>query len=346
MAPWCRSPGRTEGRSVSTIYDVARLADVSPATVSRVLNDRSDVNPEMARRVRASVEMLGYRPNSVARNLRRRVASVWALIISDIENPHFTALVRGVEDVASSNGYSVVLCNSDEELGKERSYIDVALAERMAGVVISPSSDRDSAVGPLLDAGVPVVTIDRRLRNSPVDSVVVTNKKGAQEATRHLLDGGYRRVACITGPTRTTTASQRLAGYRAALSEAGLSHDPSLVVVADYKEAGGAEAARTLLALPEPPDALFVANSLMTMGALGWLTEAGVSIPDQVGLVGFDDLPWSRLVHPRLTAVAQPTYHLGRTAAQMLVERAVDPGSSVRSVTLPTSLVVRDSSRR
>ncbi|MDQ1598862.1 MAG: LacI family transcriptional regulator [Actinomycetota bacterium] len=340
------SAHRPRERSLSTIYDVARLANVSPATVSRVLNDRSDVNPEMARRVRASVEMLGYRPNSVARNLRRRVASVWALIISDIENPHFTALVRGVEDVASSNGYSVVLCNSDEELGKERSYIDVALAERMAGVVISPSSDRDSAIGPLLDAGVPVVTIDRRLRNSPVNSVVVTNKKGAQEATRHLLDGGYRRVACITGPTRTTTASQRLAGYRAALSEAGVEHDPSLVAVADYKEAGGAEATRTLLALPEPPDALFVANSLMTMGALGWLTEAGVSIPDQVGLVGFDDLPWARLVHPRLTAVAQPTYDLGRTAAQMLVERASDPGSPVRGVTLPTRLVVRDSSLR
>lgn len=331
---------------MSTIYDVARLANVSPATVSRVLNDRSDVNPELAKRVRASVQMLDYRPNSVARNLRRRVAAVWALIISDIENPHFTALVRGVEDVASSNGYSVVLCNSDEELAKERSYVDVALAERMAGVVISPSSDRDSAIGPLIDGGIPVVTIDRRLRNSPADSVVVTNKRGAQEATRHLIDAGYRRIACITGPTRTTTASQRLAGYRAALREAGIAQDPRLAMVADYKEVGGAQATQALLALPEPPDALFVANSLMTMGALGWLAEAGIAVPDQIGLVGFDDLPWSRLVHPRLTAVAQPTYDLGRTAAQMLVERVADPDSPVRSVTLPTSLVVRDSSRR
>lgn len=331
---------------MSTIYDVARLAAVSPATVSRVLNDRGDVNPEMAQRVRASVEMLGYRPNSVARNLRRKVASVWALIISDIENPHFTALVRGVEDVARSNGYSVVLCNSDEELEKERGYVDVALAERMAGVVISPSSDRDSAIGPLLDGGVPVVTIDRRLRRSPVNSVVVANKAGAHAATSHLLDGGYRRVACITGPTRTTTAAQRLAGYRSALADAGVGFDPALLRTADYKEAGGAEAARELMAMPDPPDALFVANSLMTMGALGALVEAGVSIPDQVGLVGFDDLPWSRLVSPKLTAVAQPTYELGRTAAEMLVERAAAPDAPVRSVTLPTRLVVRDSSRR
>ncbi len=331
---------------MSTIYDVARLADVSPATVSRVLNDRGDVNPEMAQRVRASVEMLGYRPNSVARNLRRKVASVWALIISDIENPHFTALVRGVEDVARSNGYSVVLCNSDEELEKERGYVDVALAERMAGVVISPSSDRDSAIGPLLKGGVPVVTIDRRLRSSPVNSVVVANKQGAHEATAHLLANGFRRVACITGPTRTTTAVQRLAGYRSALTEAGIAADPQLVRTADYKEVGGAEAARELMSLSEPPDALFVGNSLMTMGALGWLADAGISIPDQVGIVGFDDLPYARLVSPRLTTVAQPTYELGRTAAQMLVERAGDPDAPVRSVTLPTRLVIRDSSRR
>jgi LacI family transcriptional regulator len=331
---------------VSTIYDVARLASVSPATVSRVLNDSGGVNPEMAQRVRASVEMLGYRPNVVARNLRRKVASVWALIISDIENPHFTALVRGVEDVARSNGYSVVLCNSDEELAKERDYVAVALAERMAGVVISPSSDRDSAIGPLLDAGVPVVTIDRRLRASPVNSVVVSNKKGAQEATRHLLDGGYTRVACITGPTRTTTAAQRLAGYRSALTEAGREPDPQLVRIADYKESGGASAMRSLLDLPQPPDALLVANSLMTMGALGCLADAGVRIPEEMGIVGFDDLPWARLVSPRLTAVAQPTYDLGRTAAEMLVERAADPEAPVRTVTLPTQLVVRDSSRR
>lgn len=331
---------------MSTIYDVARLAAVSPATVSRVLNGGSGVNVQMAERVRASVEMLGYRPNVVARNLRRKVAAVWALIISDIENPHFTALVRGVEDVARSNGYSVVLCNSDEELAKERDYVEVALAERMAGVVISPWSDRDSAIGPLLDAGVPVVTIDRRLTASPVNAVVVSNRRGAQEATRHLLEGGYARVACITGPTRTTTAAQRLAGYRSALREAGCQPDPELLRVADYKELGGANAVRSLLDMSDPPDALFVANSLMTMGALGFLAEAGIRIPEEMGIVCFDDLPWARFVSPRLTAVAQPTYDLGRTAAEMLVQRAGDPAAPVRTVTLPTQLVVRESSRR
>lgn len=331
---------------MATIYDVARLASVSAATVSRVLNDKGDVNPDMARRVRESVDMLGYKPNGVARNLRRKRAAVWALIISDIENPHFTALVRGVEDVARASGHSVVLCNSDEELDKERDYLEVALAERMAGVVISPSSDRDSVLGPLVDGGVPVVTIDRRLRHSPVSSVVVTNRKGAQQATEHLVQAGYQRIACVTGPQRTTTATQRLAGYRAALTAAGRPADSRLVRMADYKQAGGAEAVRSLLALPEPPDALFLANSLMTMGALRALAEARVEVGAEMGVVGFDDLPWASLIRPALTAVAQPTYDLGRAAADMLLERSADPAAPVRTVSLPTRLIVRDSSRR
>lgn len=329
-----------------TIYDVARLAAVSPATVSRVLNDRSDVNPDMARRVRESVQQLGYRPNGVARNLRLKVAAVWALIISDIENPHFTSLVRGVEDGARASGHSVVLCNSDEQLERERRYVDVALAERMAGVVISPSSDRESALGPLLDAGVPVVTIDRRLRNSPVSSIVVANKRGAHEATRHLMEGGYRRIACVTGPLRTSTAAQRLAGYLGALAEAGVVADPDLVRIADFKEVGGADAVRSLLQLRKPPDAIFSANSLMTMGALGALADAGIRVAHDIGVVGFDDLPWARLMHPALTTVAQPTYEIGRSAADMLLERAGRPDAPVRTVTLPTRLVVRESSQR
>lgn len=329
-----------------TIYDVARLAEVSPATVSRVLNGRGEVNDDMARRVRESVRMLGYRPNSVARNLRRKVAAVWALIISDIENPHFTALVRGVEDVARANGHSVVLCNSDEQLDRERSYIDVALAERMAGVVISPSSDRESALGPLLDAGVPVVSIDRKIQRSPVSSVVVDNKAGAHEATRHLVASGYRRIACVTGPGGISTAAQRLAGYQSALTEAGLPYDRTQVVGGDFREAGGAEAVRALLASPHPPDALFVANGLMAMGAVAALSDAGIRVPEDMGLVAFDDMPWARLLRPGLTCVAQPTYDIGRTAAEMLLESTARPQAPPRRVTLPTRLVVRDSSRR
>jgi LacI family transcriptional regulator len=329
-----------------TIYDVARLASVSPATVSRVLNDRGDVDATLAARVREAVKMLGYRPNIVARNLRRQVADVWALIISDIENPHFTSMVRGVEDVAQANGHSVVLCNSDEELAKESRYVEVAVAERMAGVLISPASDRDTAVGPLLDRGIPVVCLDRKLRKSPIDAVLVDNRRGAEEATSHLLKSGYRRVACVTGPLRTSTGAQRLAGYRKALTAGGVEVDPALIRVADYKEAGGYEAVRSLLDSGERPDALFIANGLMTMGALQCLADEGVQTPDEIGIVGFDDPPWARLMRPAVSAVAQPTYEIGRRAAQLLVDRAGAKTAPARTITLSASLIVRDSSRR
>ncbi|MPZ73704.1 MAG: substrate-binding domain-containing protein [Nitriliruptorales bacterium] len=329
-----------------TIYDVAQLASVSPATVSRVINERGNVDPEMTRRVREAVKTLNYRPNGVARNLRRQSAAVWTVIISDIENAHFTALVRGIEDVAHSSGHSVVLCNSDEDLRKERRYVDVALAERAAGVIISPASNRHSTVAPLLERGVPVVTIDRTLRTSTVNAVVVDNAKGARCATEHLLESGYERVGCIVGPLRTSTAAQRLAGYRRALKAAGLRRDADLERLADAKEGGGYLATRSLLEGDDPPDALFVGNGLMTAGALRYLTENGVDIPGQVGIVGFDEQLWATLLRPALTTVAQPTYDLGQAAAEMLLERGRDPDAPARTVTMPTRLIVRASSVR
>lgn len=331
---------------MATIYDVARMAAVSPATVSRVMNRRGNVDPGMADRVHRAIDVLGYRPNGAARSLRRQVAPVWALIISDIQNPHFTALVRGVEDVAQTIGYSVVLCNSDEDLSKERQYLQVAIGERMAGVLVSPASDKRTRLDPLLERDIPVVAIDRQLDTAAVPAVVADNAVGAEAATAHLLDMGYRRVACITGPLRTSTAAQRLLGYRRALRAAGRGYDRSLVRVSDYKEAGGYGSTEALLRAEDPPDALFVANSLMTMGALQCLADDGVRIPEEVGIVGFDDHPWAKLVRPTLSAVAQPTYELGRSAARMLVELQENAWSDPPTVTLPTRLVVRESSVR
>lgn len=327
-----------------SIYDVARQAAVSPATVSRVLNDHKGVNLEMTERVRAAIAELGYRPNSVARSLRRHAAPVWAVVISDIENPHFTSVVRGIEDVARAHGDSVVLCNSDEDLAEEARYLQVALAGQMSGVIISPASDRESDVRELLERGIPVVTIDRRLRNSPVSSVVVDNRGGAEAATRHLLEVGYRRVACITGPLVTSTARERLAGYRRGLRLTGNPLDPRQVRVSDYKAAGGYKATVELLAATPPPDALFVTNSLMTLGAMHALADRHVDIPSEFGIVGFDDNPWTGITRPSLSTVSQPTYDIGRRAAELLVSGR--PGHPPMTLTLPTSLLVRDSSSR
>ncbi|GAA0802335.1 LacI family DNA-binding transcriptional regulator [Spirilliplanes yamanashiensis] len=328
---------------MATIYDVARRAEVSPATVSRVVNGRANVDPALAERVRAAMVDLNYRPNAVARNLRRSRTSMWAVIISDIGNPFFTSLVRGVEDVAQTAGYSVVLCNSDNDEAKEGQYVNAALTEQMAGVIISPTAGSPH-VARLLDAGVPVVVIDRQMAGADVDTVLVDNEQGARDATGHLAAAGYRRIACITGPRGLFTAERRLAGYRAALDDAGLAHDPALVRHADFGVDGGHAAMHSLLAVDPRPDAVFVGNNLMTIGAVGRIFDEGVTVPEEMGVVGFDDVPWATLMRPALTTVAQPTYSVGRNAAELLTDRITDPKRPVSTVTLPTELRVRGSS--
>jgi LacI family transcriptional regulator len=313
--------------------------------VSRVLNGHR-VDPALAQRVNQATAELGFRRNAVARNLRRSRTTLWAVIISDIGNPFFTSLVRGVEDAAQAAGYSVVLCNSDEDLKKEAGYAAVAVSEQMAGVIISPSSERASNVDSLLAARIPVVTIDRSIRGVEIDSVRVDNVQGAAEATAHLLAAGYRRVACITGPRRATTASQRLKGYERAHREAHLTVDPQLVRHADFRQQGGYDAMSALLSLPVRPDAVFVANNLMTVGALACLTDNRIGIPDGMGVVGFDDIPWAQLIRPTLSVVKQPTYEVGQTAGHLLIQRIAQPSRPPSTVILPTSLSIGHSSTR
>lgn len=330
---------------MATIYDVARHAKVSAATVSRVVNGRATVDQVLAERVRQAMRELDYRPNAVARNLRRSTTTLWAVVISDIGNPFFTSMVRGVEDVAQRNGYSVVLCNSDEDPTKEGTYVSAALAERMAGVIISPTGI-STHVKRLVDAGTPVVVIDRELKGMSVDTVLVDNEHGAEIATSHLLDVGYKRIACITGPRKLSTAVRRLKGYQRALKAHGAVGGETLIRYSDFREEGGYQAMASLLDQGAKPDAVFAANNLMTVGAVECLVDRGIDIPARMGVVGFDELPWAHLVRPSLTTVAQPTYELGRTAALLLTERIAEPGRPPSTVTLHTQLHIRDSSLR
>lgn len=327
-------------RFVAKISDVARAAGVSPATVSRVLNGSADVRSDLKERVVEAARRLGYVPFSSARTLRRQQASIWAAIVTDIENPFFTAVVRGVGDVAHANGCRLVLCNSDENLERENAYIDVAVAERMAGVVIAVASAAQSSVQRLLDLNIPVVAVDRPAGDD-IDAVVVDNRHGADEAVRHLIDSGRRRIGCITGPTRVATANERLAGYRNALKRAGMDIDARLIRRADYKEEGGYQAVHALLQEKRSIDALFIANSPMAAGALRALREAGLSSPRDVALVAFDDAPWCRLTSPSISVVAQPAYDIGRVAGELLADTAARPA---RRVVLKPQLVIRESS--
>lgn len=329
---------------MSTIYDVARLAGVAPSTVSRVLNGGS-VAPERAERVRAAAEELGFVPDRAARRMNRKPSDLVALLIPDIANPFFTSLARGVEDVAQSSGLSVVLCNVDDDVVKQERYLAAARAERMAGVIISPTSGVELDVTDLLAAGTSVVAIDRRPKGSPVDLVRIDDAHGAARATAHLLEAGYRRVGCLLGPRGAATTKRRLSGYQAALKEAGLPVNRELLRHTDYREGGGYEATRDLMAQPDPPDAILATNGLLGVGCLEALVEAGLT-PPAVGLASFGSTPWSRLMRPEPTTVLQPAYELGRAAAELLGKRQREPDSPEQTVVLQTSLRESASTKR
>jgi LacI family transcriptional regulator len=330
----------------TTIRDVAAAAGVSPATVSRVLNLKEDVADDLRRRVLAAVSDLGYRRNGPARSLRTRAAQVLGLIISDITNPFFTAVVRGVEDVAQLAGYSVVLANADEDVAKESRYLEVAAAEQMAGVLLTPASSKLTSIDILTERNIPVVTIDRRLANSPVDSVTVNNRQATQAAAAHLIGQGCRRIGFVAGPVAISTGASRLAGYRAALRAAGRQDDPALLAYGDFRTEGGYSATRQLLGLPDPPDGLLISNNLMTVGGMQAIAELGLQVPEDIAVVGFDDANWATALRPPLTVVTQPTYEIGRTAAELLLRRIDGESFPPRRVVLHAELVERGSSRR
>lgn len=330
---------------MATISEVASRAGVSTATVSRALNGKSTVDADLAARVQTAADELGYRPNGPARNLRRQETAVLALIISDVENPFFTAISRGVEDVAHSAGYSVVLCNSDDDPDKEREYVDVALQERVAGVLVSPTGHRPSAEM-LAGHDTPVVALDRPLPGSVGDTVLVDTRKAAKEATRHLAERGYQRLGCITGPSGVPTADDRLAGFRDGLRGARLRSSAALVRRSEFKAAGAREAARSLMEQEEPPDGVLVANNAMAVGVLEELARRGLRPGRDVGVVAFDDAPWTTLLDPPLSVVAQPAYDMGTVGAQLLLGRIGGDRVETTTTTLSAHLIPRGSSAK
>ncbi|UWF77424.1 MULTISPECIES: LacI family DNA-binding transcriptional regulator [Microbacterium] len=314
---------------MATIYDVARAAGVSPATVSRVFNGTS-VSAEKAEAVRAAARELRFVPNRTARTLRRRSSEVIGLIIPDIENPYFTEVARGVEDVASEAGYSVVLCNSDAEPDKESTYLGIAVAEHMSGVILAPASDRP-ALDVLLDSGRPVVAVDRHA-GAEIDSVVMANREAGRAAAAHLL-GTHRRVAYIGGPEHIETAAERAEGWRQAHHDAGLEAPEDLLLFSSFRVDGGRQAMERLLALPEPPDAVVAGNNLIGVGAIQVLSERALT-PPKVAVAVIGGLPFTTLSPSAVSVVRLPAREMGMTAARMLLERVHGEAGPPRNVVL------------
>jgi LacI family transcriptional regulator len=327
-----------------TMADVAARAGVSVATVSRALSgDRKRVSAPVLQRIIDAAEELDYVPNNLGRNMRSGSARILGLIIGDIGNPFFTAVARGVEDVAQRHGYSLVLSNTDESPDREAASLGVMAAERAAGVIIATTNENGSALRRFQDMGMAIVAIDRHIVDLPTDSVVVDNEGASHEALTHLLRLGHRRIAIVGGPADTDTARERMRGYERALREAGVSVEPELVRPGDFRESAGLSMTRQLLDLPDPPTAIFAVNNLTTIGVLGALRERGIEVPSSVSVVGFDDIPTAELLDPPLTVVQQPTYRVGVRAADLLIRRLREPDAAVKEVILAARLIVRGS---
>ncbi|MFH0881914.1 MAG: LacI family DNA-binding transcriptional regulator [bacterium] len=330
---------------MATLQDVAREANVSVATVSRVMNNAKNVRDETRARVQAAIRSLGFQPSRVARRLRSRTGNnqLIGLVVPDIQNPFFVEVVRGVEEAAYSNGHAVLLSNYRYDEEKERLYLNLMKSESVDGLIIIPNDRNDRAVQNLIRSGLPIVCVDREVDNVDADAVIVDNRRGAFEATKHLIRLKNKRIGYISGPVRMITSVERLEGFKDAMVSNGLEIDENLIRVGDYKYESGSLLAGELLDLDQRPTALFVANSLMTLGALEAIHRRGLKIPEDVALIGFDDMAWAISLNPPLTAVSQPGFEIGRRAAELLFQRIADPKRQTARVVLETRLVIRKS---
>jgi DNA-binding LacI/PurR family transcriptional regulator len=330
---------------MSSLKEVAREAGVSTATVSRVLNGFQNVREDTRSRVERAIRELDYQPNRVARRLRAREVSskLLGLIVPDIQNPFYVDVVRGIEDRALADQYAVLMCNFAQDEKRERLYVDIMRSESVDGLIVAPAHQRDPKVIELVREGLPIVCVDRGLEGVEVDVVVVDNRQGAFDAVDHLARLGHRRIAYVAGLPRIPSTMERLAGYEEALAAHGIDKDETLVRFGDSKHESGRLLTGELLDLPNPPTALFTGNNLITLGALETIHRGGLRIPEDVAIVGFDDMYWSISLNPPLTAVSQPGYEIGRRAADLLLQRIADPTRPRVKLVLKTSLVVRRS---
>lgn len=329
------------------LKEVASLAGVSVATVSRVVNNAPNIRDETRLQVRNAMKALNYRPSRIAKRLRSRAVcgNLVGVLVPDIRNPFYIDVLAGIEDYLYGQQYLLIMCNFSQDAEKEERYLDALVSESVDGLIVAPVHEDDEKIRALENEGIPYVCIDRGLRDTNADVVLVDNEKGAYEAVRFLLRQGYRRIAYLSGLKQIPTSRQREAGYIRAHEEYGLTYNEELVRYSDSSMQSGMQLAAELLTQPTRPDAIFTGNNLITLGALEAIKKAGLRIPDNIGLIGFDDMPFSSSLDPPLTAVCQPAYEIGRRAAELLHQRILEPDRPRVKILLDTKLNVRESTR-
>jgi LacI family transcriptional regulator len=331
-----------EGRI--TIKHIASRAGVSLGTVSNVINGNVPVRPAMLRRVKEAIRSLGYQPSLLARGLRQNRTSMIGMVIPDITNPFFPAVVRGVEDVAFQSSFRLMLCNTDNDSSKEKSYFRDLQSYRSAGLILIPSEHGDlSAVMDFKSADVPVVCLDRRPDDWMGDSVTADNTAGVFAATDYLIKLGHRAIAMIIGSLHLPNAVARMEGFYSALRKARIEINQEYLQEGRFDRISGYEKMRVLLDQRPLPTAVVCGNDLIALGVLSALREAGMRCPQDVSVVGFDDIEVSELTEPSLTTVFQPGYQMGAQGAALLLKRLQGSKSPAQNIILPTELKIRHS---
>lgn len=329
-----------------TIYDVAKRAGVSAMTVSRVINGRRDVRPETKEKVLKAIEELGYVPNSLARSFVLQKTKTIGLVITDITNPFFTTLARGVEDTAMKNQFSVIFCNTDEDPEKELIYLELLARKRIDGVILASASGKKTPLKSLLIKNIPIVLVDRNVEGlEDVDIVKGDSVYGSYILTKHLIELGHKKIGIIVGNKNISTAKDRVEGYKRALIEAGIDIDERLIRFSKYSKEGGYDSTKELLSLEDRPTAIFGGNNFIAIGAMIAIRELGLKVPEDVALVSFDDIESLSQIYPFLTVVTQPAYSMGVIATELLIRRIEgrDKIDEKREVILKPELIIRES---
>jgi len=325
--------------------EVARAAGVSSATVSYVVNNGPrPVANETRKKVLDAIQQLGYKPNAMARNLRLQHSTTIGLIVPDIHNPYFAEVARGVEQMASENGLTMVLCHSDYKLEGELHYVEVLQTERSAGVIWFPATNSAEPALRIADYGMPLVVLDRVVPGVRAPAVVADNYLGGYLAARHLIDLGHRVIGCITRPTELYHSTERVRGFRQALNDKHIEMNAALLVNGGFRLDDGCDAAKKLIAASPRPTAIFAYNDFMAIGALRAAFELGLKVPDDLAIVGFDDIPQAAFTCPALTTISQPKLEMGRNGVALLIEEMEEPSlSSNPNPPLAVKLIVRES---
>ena len=328
-----------------TLRDVARVSGVHPGTASRALNEetRALVNEDTARRVLEAAEQLGYRPNPIARGLKTNRSYTIGVLIPDLTNPLFPPILRGIEDRLEESGYTPLMANTDNDPERERIDWHAMRARQVDGIVAATARREHELLDELLEAGIPVVLVNRRAPDSGVPSATADDRQGIRLAVGHLAELGHERIAHIAGPLELSTGLDRHEGFHEAMRELGLEPDPELVVTGAFTEAEGAKACAELLDRDAGPTAIAAANDLIALGCYDVFAERGIACPEEISVVGFNDMPFAGRFQPPLTTIRIPHYEIGMAAAELMLENLLNGGAPPRDIRLEPSLVVRGS---